>query len=166
MISAAIRNLILHTIYMEIQKNTRGGGPKTATGKSISSTNSIKHGLLSKATLLESEDPKELQELSKRMYESLLPVGELEELLVDRIISSFWRMKRIIGFEMGSALSEFSDGIMHSADIFFRYETMLEKGFYKALHELERQQAKRLGKDVPLPAVVDVSVDANQEFVS
>jgi hypothetical protein len=89
----------------------------------------------------------------------------MEILLVDRIISNFWRMKRIISYEVGSGISEIGAGIMYDADRFMRYETMLEKGFYKAMHELERQQAKRIGKDVPVPLVVDVSVD-NNEFVS
>lgn len=151
---------------MDTKNSKRSGGPRTDTGKSVSSHNSIKHGLLSQKTLLEGEDPKELQQLAERLYSSLQPQGELEELLVDRIVSSFWRMRRIISYELGNAISEYANGIMHDADLFFRYETMLEKGFYKALHELERQQAKRLGKDVPLPLVADILVDTNQEFVS
>ena len=39
-----------------------------------------------------------------------------------------------------------------------RYEVMLERSFYKALHELQRLQAARDGQAVPLPVVVDVSV--------
>jgi len=44
---------------------------------------------------------------------------------------------------------------------FTRYETCLERGIYKALHELQRIQASRSGEKVPLPVVVDV--DASQE---
>ena len=50
---------------------------------------------------------------------------------------------------------------MYDSDRFFRYETMLEKSLYKALHELERVQAKRNGKDVPLPSVVDINLDSS-----
>jgi hypothetical protein len=39
-----------------------------------------------------------------------------------------------------------------------RYETSIERSFYKALHELQRMQAARQGKDVPLPIAVDVDV--------
>ncbi len=39
-----------------------------------------------------------------------------------------------------------------------RYETSIERSFYKALHELQRMQASREGKEVPLPLAVDVDV--------
>ena len=39
-----------------------------------------------------------------------------------------------------------------------RYETALERSLYKALHELERRQAARAGRTVPVPAVVEVDV--------
>lgn len=45
---------------------------------------------------------------------------------------------------------------------------MLERGIYKALHELERLQAKRNGENVPLPIALDVDVSGEKEngFVS
>jgi len=39
-----------------------------------------------------------------------------------------------------------------------RYETSIERSLYKALHELERLQAGRQGKDVQLPLAVDIDV--------
>ncbi len=42
-----------------------------------------------------------------------------------------------------------------------RYETAIERSMFRALHELERLQAKRNGKDTPIPAVVDVTVDSS-----
>ena len=43
-----------------------------------------------------------------------------------------------------------------------RYETTLERGMYRALHELQRLQAGRSGQAVLPPAVVDVDVSARQ----
>ncbi len=43
-----------------------------------------------------------------------------------------------------------------------RYETTLERGLYRALHELQRLQATRLGRDVAPPAVVDIQVSSGQ----
>jgi len=37
-----------------------------------------------------------------------------------------------------------------------RYETSLENGFYRAVHELQRVQAFRLGKNAPIPVAVDI----------
>jgi hypothetical protein len=45
-----------------------------------------------------------------------------------------------------------------------RYEVTLERGFYKAFHELQRLQAVRGGQAVPLPAVVDVDVSGANEM--
>ena len=39
-----------------------------------------------------------------------------------------------------------------------RYDTSLERSFYKVLHDLERRQALRQGKDVPVPLAVDIDV--------
>ncbi|MES2802584.1 MAG: hypothetical protein V4654_08850 [Bdellovibrionota bacterium] len=44
-----------------------------------------------------------------------------------------------------------------------RYETGLERSFYKALHELQRLQATRKGHHVNLPLAVDVNGDKNEE---
>ena len=40
-----------------------------------------------------------------------------------------------------------------------RYEATIERGLYKALHELQRlQAARRAGGNVPPPAAIDVDV--------
>ena len=44
-----------------------------------------------------------------------------------------------------------------------RYETALERGLYRALHELQRLQATRAGHAVSAPAVLDVNVSALAE---
>ena len=47
-----------------------------------------------------------------------------------------------------------------------RYETALERALYKALHELQRLQAVRVGGAVPAPVAVDLRVDAGQKVPS
>lgn len=141
---------------MEIKK----GGPKTDEGKEISKMNALKHGLLSKEVLIDGEDEEELLLLTKRIRSEIKPETEIERLLTDRIVANIWRLKRALGMEDGEVIST-GGGLMYDSDRFFRYETMLEKSLYKALHELERVQAKRNGKDVPLPAVVDVNLDSS-----
>ena len=39
-----------------------------------------------------------------------------------------------------------------------RYEVAIERSLYRALHELERLQARRQGGAVPAPVLVDVEV--------
>jgi len=63
-------------------------GPKTPEGKSAVRHNALKHGLLSQESLLPGEDAAALKELGEHLTDELRPVGELERLLVDRIIAA------------------------------------------------------------------------------
>lgn len=161
--------------------NTKGG-PKTEEGKAVSRLNALKHGLLSKAVLLESEDAKTLNELTTDMREEFSPQGPLEEILVDRIASCYWRLRRAVWVEKNAMDWYEEDEEMmvfpepdeqvarkrikntlgnDSIEKVLRYETAIERSMFRALHELERLQAKRNGKDTPIPAVVDVTVDSS-----
>ena len=154
------------------RENGKKGGVKTDKGKAVSKYNAMKHGILSKQILFEGESEEELLALEKRLRIELAPTTEIELLLVDKIASNIWRLKRALSFEKDDVIftSDFDGtvGLKHDADRFFRYETMLERGIYKALHELERIQSKRSGEQVPAPLAVDVDVSGGVEngFVS
>lgn len=159
------------------------GGPKTEEGKAVSRLNALKHGLLSKAVLLESEDANTLAELTTNMRAEFSPQGPLEEILVDRIASCYWRLRRAVWVEKNAMdwYEEDEDAFVvipetdeqmarkrikntlgnDSIEKVLRYETAIERSMFRALHELERLQAKRNGKDAPIPAVVDVTVDSS-----
>ena len=64
----------------------RSTGPRTAAGKTISSWNSLRHGLLSKR-LIEFNDQKATQfsDLLASLQQDLEPIGTLEQLLVEKI---------------------------------------------------------------------------------
>jgi hypothetical protein len=47
-----------------------------------------------------------------------------------------------------------------------RYETSIERSVFKALHELERRQALRQGKEVPVPLAVDIDVSGTEPEAS
>ena len=83
------------------QNATKSTGPKTPEGKTLSSKNATKHGLLSKQVLLPSESEEEFEELSQGLREDLKPVGALETRLVEDIAADFWRLSRIRRFEAG-----------------------------------------------------------------
>ena len=76
-------------------------GPKTTEGKAAVRLNAVKHGLLSRETLLPGEDEEALRELGEHLRDELQPVGELENLLVDRIVSAYWRLRRLGRVEAG-----------------------------------------------------------------
>jgi hypothetical protein len=76
-------------------------GPRTPEGKAAVRLNAIRHGLLSREALLSGEDPEALRELGEHLRAELQPVGELENLLVDRAIAAFWRLGRLGRVEAG-----------------------------------------------------------------
>jgi len=80
-------------------------GPRTAEGKAMVSMNAIKHGMLSRQVVVRGmqvhERPKEFQELRQRLWDELMPVGAVEEMLVDRIVTAHWRMRRAVMAEAG-----------------------------------------------------------------
>jgi hypothetical protein len=159
------------------------GGPKTNEGKAVSRYNALKHGLLSKEVLLENEDTEAFAEFSEALSEELKPVGPFEETLVDRIISCYWRLRRAVYVEKNTMdwyetdreafvmVTETEEQIKRkniknilaneSIENILRYETTIERSLFRALHELERLQAKRNGKDIPIPAVLDVNMDSS-----
>jgi len=161
-------------------------GPKTEEGKAVSRYNAIKHGLLSKEVLLEDEDEKALIEVGKRLRTELEPQSELELVLVDRITANVWRLKRVMQMErelmadsrkgtLGGGLRKLGETLTHydfaHNDVYgklIRYESSIERGIYKALHELQRLQAARNGEKVLPPVAVDVDISGDKEngFVS
>lgn len=143
-----------------MENNEHKGGPKTPQGKDIAKMNALKHGLLSKEVLIDGENEDELLLITSNFNQEFKPETEMEKVLVDRIVSNIWRLKRAMKMEDGEVISS-GGGLMYDSDKFFRYETMLERGIFKALHELERLQARRSGKDVPLPIPVDVDLSKN-----
>jgi hypothetical protein len=83
----------------------RSTGPRTATGKAASRLNAIKHGLLARqvvaAGFFHRESCEEFQKLSQEYYESLQPVGPVEEMFVGQIITVVWRLRRVRMAETG-----------------------------------------------------------------
>lgn len=194
-------------------------GPMTSEGKLTVSKNAVKHGLLSTDIVIKDESGSEFTDFRQKLYIELAPVGELEQLLADRIIASFWRLKRVCRIEvqllnnMSSFQLKKPDG-KSSSDIptmqitktyeggrtevvtpdhsskakassdskddsdqmslgravhadfsgpntlgkFRRYEAHIDRTLYKALHELQRLQAVRLGQKVAAPIAIDIDV--------
>jgi len=141
-------------------------GPRTPAGKAVVALNAMKHGLLSRECLVKGENEADLVDFGKRLRSQLAPAGELELLLVDRIVSTAWRLRRLVAvetmlFNEETALGQAFKYGREKMGVLSRYEVTLERSFYKALHELQRLQAAREGQAVPLPEAVDVAVSVS-----
>jgi hypothetical protein len=83
------------------------------------------------------------------------PSGELT--LADKIVSTAWRLRRIVQVE--AALYDNNETIERTFAGFngntmnriSRHEAQLERALYRAMHELERLQHKRVGRYVRHP---------------
>jgi len=69
-------------------------GPRTKKGKAIASQNSLKHGLLAKTNVIHTESKAEFELHRDQMLACLKPVGPMESILAQRIITLSWRLKR------------------------------------------------------------------------
>jgi len=149
------------------RRNAQLGGVKTAAGKEISRFNAITHGLLTKAVIKTPEEAPVLEQLRNNLTSQYLPEGELEMLLVERIASCIWRLKRVLKLETKAITDDWAwsieDGHPYTAIAWQglnRYETNIERQLYKAMHELERVQRLRQGEFVAAPLAVDLDLSA------
>jgi hypothetical protein len=155
--------------------------PNTAKMESTESktpSESIKQHIFSSEILLEGENKSDLDEIRNRLIKELMPSDEMESIIVDRIVSSVWRLKRCLKIESQaieygtSCIQEYEQGFLRTrkrtnkeltqlkalkvienknkiAEL-SKYETMLEMQMYKALRELDkyRRREMRQGKRV------------------
>ncbi len=152
-------------------------GPRTPEGKAVTCQNARTHGLLSRALLLPDDNAHHLAAVRHGLYADLQPIGDLETLLVDRMVACAWRLRRLHRVEaevferarhdydgtdegLGSAFLKVSIGDARPGAFpaLARYEAGLDRAFYRALHELHRLQAARVGMAVIPPVAVDVDV--------
>jgi hypothetical protein len=151
---------------------TKSTGPRTEEGKRASSANALGWGFWSRRALIPCENADEFAEFRERVLASTNPVGGLEGLLAERMMLLGWRLQRVLRIEAELFALHLGDGPaspLHSYLIdcrdlgafakLARDETRLERGFFQVLHELQRLQAGRAGRSVPLPVAADLNLD-------
>ena len=89
-------------------------GPKTIAGKRSVSQNARQHGILSTHLILDGESKDEFLLLLETLQLELLPVGLLENTLVERVAVSIWRQRRLVRSE--SAEVAMRQRLINSAD--------------------------------------------------
>jgi hypothetical protein len=90
------------------QKST---GPNTPEGKAASKRNAVKHGILSREVLASGESAEELAALHEWFREDLKPVGPMEVVLVDQIVTTHWRLRRVLAAEAGEMALSMDAGV-------------------------------------------------------
>jgi hypothetical protein len=93
----------------QLAANQRNGhfstGPKTPNGKAVSKMNALKHGLRSSEVVVRGrcikESPREFNAFYLGLRDDLQPVGMMEEMLVQQIATTWWRLNRVLKVESG-----------------------------------------------------------------
>lgn len=89
------------------RRNARkSAGPKTPAGKARTARNALKHGLLAKDVVLHSpkfdECRAEFDALLADLIDEFRPTTVIEQTLVERIATCYWRLRRAQRFEAGT----------------------------------------------------------------
>jgi hypothetical protein len=68
-------------------------GPKSLSGKAVVRMNGATHGLSAKDVVLAGEDEPAFLALAGAFYSDHRPIGKLQQLLVERMICAFWKLR-------------------------------------------------------------------------
>jgi len=138
---------------LNAQKST---GPKTPEGKARCAANSLKHGLCAKFFVTKFEDAAAFEDLRNDLVEQYAPANPTEEYLVDELAQCMWRKQRARGHEkcmLDEVDPESGRGFsMHAFALHLRYETNIERSFYRTLEKLERLIQLRQSRPLPVRA--------------
>jgi hypothetical protein len=81
-------------------------GPRTSEGKNRSKYNAVKHGIFSKVLLVKDESKGEFDPLLDGLADHFRPDGTLEEILVEKLATLFWRYRRLLIAERAQVQNE------------------------------------------------------------
>ena len=137
-------------------------GLVTEAGKAKMRDNALRHGPMSKHVVIKGEDAEEYEALRHDLLDDWKPANTPEEMLVRQIAESAWRLMRVrrvetrtydndilVAEKLNAAVAKCSpdpDGRLtqcfHSSskqsDHIRRYETTIERSYYRAITELRK----------------------------
>jgi hypothetical protein len=131
-------------------------GPKTEAGRAISSQNALKTALTGRTVLLPTDNLDEYKSLQTQFLNTYKPATEDERALVQHLLDTTWRIKRILSLEFaifakGSVefANEFPDLDADARNQIILAETYLK--YEKSIRNLNTQEARlqrKLTKDL------------------
>jgi hypothetical protein len=82
--------------------------------------NAVKHGILSGMVVVRGlriqEHEEDYKALRERCFECLAPVGQVEEMLVERVVMTQWRLRRVVLAETGEIALSVDGGLRRRED--------------------------------------------------
>jgi hypothetical protein len=140
----------------QTQANTENAqastGPQTPEGKLHSSANSLKFGLFSTKNCVLPEETEEYSNLARGLWESLSPIGPVEEMFATEIVRNAWRLHRCASTE--ATLADVPEPSTQAA--VDRARTQATGALQRTMAELRRLQTERWARREVLPKNYDV----------
>ncbi len=135
-----IRTATIEDTAEQPLRGRKAGGPRTPEGKQRSKHNALKHGIFSKIVLLKDESRLEFNSVLNGLRNALQPEGALEEILVEKLGSLFWRYRRMLiaeGAEIRRGTTLYSgyksDRDQQEAEVFLRSEGKVRAGLFSKI---------------------------------
>jgi len=152
-------------------------GPQTPEGRAAVRNNAVTHGLTAQYVVLPKENKEEFEDLFASFEAEYQPDGPTENLLLKQVVINAWRLQRLQGMEtafFGLAsvdrrkyfAEQYRNTDAHDLHAYIfredagnddvlsrlaRYESRIQRSFYKALHELQRLRTLRNAQTPPQP---------------
>jgi hypothetical protein len=93
------------TSLRQLEANRRNAlkstGPTSANGKHVSRRNALRHGFTAETVIEPLENPEEYRTFEAAILSEYLPQTPVEQELVRRLASLFWRLRRATSIETG-----------------------------------------------------------------
>jgi len=132
-------------------RRRKGGGPRTSLGKKRSRLNAIQHGLSAKTVLLEGESSAKFNDLLQGFRDAFQPVGTVEEVLVENLAVSKWRLRRVWLAER----AEIQLGKMfHSLTAKREKQDREEASLIETSMDAQAAEAVRTRRQLPIPGLI------------
>jgi len=143
----------LRKILSSRANGAKSGGPATPEGRSRSSTNATRHGLLADCIVLRNESRQSFEDLLAQHIERLAPGDGVEFGMIEEMAAAYWRMRRAWAIEarlfddsvdkldspdeLARITQAFSDlAASPQLALLHRYETRLHLCYQRGLHNL------------------------------
>ncbi len=172
--SAQFSNLM--SSQRRINSSRRNGaqsrGPTSEAGKSRSSRNNLRHGILAQTVVLENEDKNAFIEYLTAFEDEHQPTDQTELDLVETMAVARWRVRRLWAMEKANLDEEMKQDHTpgrdaptraalafrklcdesRAADLLGRYETRCDRQYYRAYNLLLKKRASIPPASEPPPA--------------
>jgi len=139
---------------LNAQKST---GPRTQEGKRTVSQNAVTHGLFAREAVIKCEDPAEYELHREALLDELSPVGAIESMLAERIVSLSWRLQRVERMQnqatdclieedylpLGRMVTKKWSGNLKIIEKLFMHERRIESSLNRTITKLKKLQVIR-----------------------